>query len=60
MSIELVVAQPFAGRVRGEVVTEPAEIARVLAHNPHAVVKRTAAPAAPTSPQAPAQAGEEH
>jgi hypothetical protein len=60
MNVELVVVQPFGDRARGEVVTDPAEIARVLATNPHHVVKRAAAPAAPVPPQAPAQAGEEH
>ena len=46
MNVELVVVQPFGGRARGEVVTDPAEIARVLASNPHCVVQREAA--APT------------
>lgn len=42
MNVELVVVQPFGDRARGELVTDPAEIARVLAENPHAVVQRAA------------------
>ena len=49
MNVELVVVQPFAGYARGDVVTDPREIARVLAANPHAVVQR-AAPAPPPAP----------
>lgn len=47
MNIELVVVQPFGDRARGEVVTDPAEIARVLASNPHAVVQRAVPEPAP-------------
>ncbi len=54
MNIELVVVQPFAGRARGEVITDPAEIERVMASNAaHVVARRAPAPAAP-APAAPA------
>jgi hypothetical protein len=50
MNIELVVVQPFAGRARGEVITDPAAIERVMASNAaHVVARRAPAPAAPAS-----------
>jgi hypothetical protein len=49
--IELVVIQPFAGRAKGEVITDPAEMTAAPAH---CVVRRAKAPAPP--PPAPAAA----
>lgn len=49
--IELVVIQPFAGRAKGEVITDPAEMTAAPAH---CVVRRAKAPAPP--PAAPAAA----
>jgi hypothetical protein len=45
MNVELVVVVPFAGHARGEVVTDAAEVERVLATNPHHVVRREPASA---------------
>ncbi len=45
--IELVVIQPFAGRAKGEVITDPAEMTAAPAH---CVVRRAKAPAPPPAP----------
>ena len=48
MAYHLVVTRPFGGRERGDVISDPAEMAAVLAdENEHSVVKVTVPDAAP-------------
>lgn len=55
MSMQLVVARPFGTHLRGDVVTDPAEIAKILASQSAANVVRVGQPviapasAAPTA-----------
>ena len=54
MAYHLVVRQPFDGRSRGEVITDPATVSTILAGEWEGHVIRVTAPATPAPAAAPA------
>ncbi len=53
MATHLVVSEPFGSRQRGDTITDPAEVAALLAAPESVFVRRVEAPDAP--PEQPAQ-----
>ena len=56
MSMQLVVVRPFGAHSRGDVVTDPGQIAKILASESAANVVRVGVPAVPPASPGPAVA----